>query len=117
MVPFRREEPQIHLAHAAPAAPTDPPEPWLSQIKRINRKTLSNRELADLNELARLRNRIVHMTYQSDPDKHQWLFDANEAVKAATLARGYARHYVDFLLTEYERFGLPIRPGTTPAKS
>jgi hypothetical protein len=82
----------------------------LAQIKRINRKTLSNRMLADLNELARLRNRIVHMTYQSDPDKHQWLFDADEAVKAAALARGYAHHYVDFIIDEFAKFSLPIRP-------
>jgi hypothetical protein len=88
----------------------------LAQIKRINRKTLGNKVIHDLNELARLRNRIVHMTYQSDPDKHQWLFDADEAVKAAALASGYAHHYVDFVIDEFAKFNLPIRPGASPAK-
>jgi hypothetical protein len=89
----------------------------LSQIKRVNRRVLEAKELAKLDELARLRNRIVHMNFQSSPVEHQRVFDADEAVKVATLARDSAQHYVAFVAGEFAKLGLPIENNRTPEKS
>jgi hypothetical protein len=88
----------------------------LSQIKRVNRRVLGAKELAELDALARLRNRIVHMTFQSSPAEYQRLFDVNEAVKAAALARACAQHYVEFVAGEFEKFNLPLTQKVMPDK-
>jgi hypothetical protein len=88
----------------------------LSQIKRVNRRVLGANELAKLDELARLRNRIVHMNVQSGPAEHQRVFDADEAVKVATLARDSAQHYAEFVAGEFAKLGLPIGRDVVPEK-
>lgn len=80
----------------------------LAQIKRIEKTTIDEALVRDMERLRSARNRVLHMRRRHLPQRHQALMDVDEAARLAALAEGCARRYADFVAGAFARFGLPL---------
>lgn len=81
----------------------------LYQIDRISGEVLEDTLIKDIDRLVLFRNRIVHMSYESRPDRYRSMLNTGQVAHIATLAKDCAYHYLDFVSYEFSELNLPIR--------
>jgi hypothetical protein len=84
----------------------------LGHIERITGDTIDAATLRDIDDLIGFRNRIVHMSYQHQPDRHQFMLDSAQAALLASSAEACASKYLDFLSQKFSGLKLPIQAGS-----